>query len=67
MTHTAKVLVEILDISMDNFERVQLILTNGDSTHEIQRRIATVDHPRIWENRVEIRQKAKLEPMVAVP
>ena len=68
MTYTAEVLVEIFDISVDNFERVQLILTDGDSTHEKQRRIAAVDHPRIWENRIEIRQKARLGPMkITVP
>jgi len=43
-----KVLVEAFDVSVYNLERVQLVLTSRYAAHEIQGRITTINHFRIW-------------------
>lgn len=40
--------IEAFDVSVHDLERVQLVLAHRHATHEIQRRITTVNHPRIW-------------------
>lgn len=44
-TYISKVLVKAFDVSMHDLERVQLVLTGGHTTDEIQRGITTVNYP----------------------
>lgn len=46
-TCIAKVLVEAFDVSVYDFERVQLVIADRDATHEIQGGVTAVNHPRI--------------------